>query len=442
MNVFSAIKGIVNGFFQPGGPASPGLNANGIVLETRNASNSLYATHRAGEPQPGGPSDLVTQNFLNVYAIPVVVWQPGGGSTSIYVRDSFAQAYAYLRPGGTLLVDFTFNRNPAIPAGTYPNLYELAAYLKSTQAIDNPYTSQVVNVTAGVTLPNLSIVSGPFNLKTLTTAAAPALVRGDQTTMIFRDGAVIEKAGTGPAIKFTPGNAGANPLGPVLIGLDSLGVGLGFENNDFEIAPLTATPNHVMFSFRNSGLNSGSVTSSGAFAANALLDLTFNDVQSASNSTPFVPGTIPAANVSTTTIGFQSWQFGAATSGTSVIALNAWIPLGNAATLQVAATPSRQNGAHPFASSVLTSFEVSFEGSGTTTGNNTTFALYRWDAPYSGPPVAVPGASFVLDITVSGENSNDVSFADWNAPDSFYFVSVGTTSNVPVAFTQITARLS
>ena len=48
--LFSKLLGTLTSFFQVGGSAGPGLNANGAVLETKNAANTAFAIHRGATP--------------------------------------------------------------------------------------------------------------------------------------------------------------------------------------------------------------------------------------------------------------------------------------------------------------------------------------------------------------------------------------------------------
>jgi hypothetical protein len=64
--VFSKLLGTITTFFQVGGTAGPGINANGAALETKNAANSAFAVHRGGTPV--GDNDLTTKAYVDKVA--------------------------------------------------------------------------------------------------------------------------------------------------------------------------------------------------------------------------------------------------------------------------------------------------------------------------------------------------------------------------------------
>lgn len=64
--VFSKLLGTVASFFQIGGTAGPGVNANGAALETRNAANNAFAVHRGATPV--GDNDLTTKAYVDKIA--------------------------------------------------------------------------------------------------------------------------------------------------------------------------------------------------------------------------------------------------------------------------------------------------------------------------------------------------------------------------------------
>jgi hypothetical protein len=64
--VFSKLLGTVTSFFQIGGTAGPGVNANGAALETKNAANNAYAVHRGATPV--GDNDFTTKAYVDKIA--------------------------------------------------------------------------------------------------------------------------------------------------------------------------------------------------------------------------------------------------------------------------------------------------------------------------------------------------------------------------------------
>jgi hypothetical protein len=63
MGLFSRLAGVVNSFFQIGGPNGPGWNNNSGALEGRNAANSAYAVVRGASPV--GDNDLTTKAYVD-----------------------------------------------------------------------------------------------------------------------------------------------------------------------------------------------------------------------------------------------------------------------------------------------------------------------------------------------------------------------------------------
>ena len=79
--IFSKLAGTIASFFQVGGPAGPGINANGAALETRNAANSAFAVHRGATPV--GDNDLTTKAYVDKVAskpLPASVQFNGGSA--------------------------------------------------------------------------------------------------------------------------------------------------------------------------------------------------------------------------------------------------------------------------------------------------------------------------------------------------------------------------
>src|SRR5437868_14178966 len=62
MSLFQRLAGSVASFFHIGGPAGPGLNANGAALEARNSANAAFAVLRGATPVAA--NDLVTLGSL------------------------------------------------------------------------------------------------------------------------------------------------------------------------------------------------------------------------------------------------------------------------------------------------------------------------------------------------------------------------------------------
>jgi hypothetical protein len=80
MSIFSKIAGVVNSFFQVGGPTGPGLNSvsTSIISVTTSAGGTNYAIVRGADPV--GNNDFVTLEYGNAN-------YTGGGSTVTFTNS-------------------------------------------------------------------------------------------------------------------------------------------------------------------------------------------------------------------------------------------------------------------------------------------------------------------------------------------------------------------
>ncbi len=86
MGLFSRLAGTIATFFQIGGPAGPGLNANGAALEARDSANSTFAVMRGAAPV--GANDFVIKSVaIAGVGSSSFITSSGGTSPSIGVAD-------------------------------------------------------------------------------------------------------------------------------------------------------------------------------------------------------------------------------------------------------------------------------------------------------------------------------------------------------------------
>ena len=81
MSLWSTIDGIMNAFFRLGGPTGPGLNANGAVIEVKNAANNAYANLRAASPSVD--ADVATKAYVDELAYPYICSAQFNGGTTL-----------------------------------------------------------------------------------------------------------------------------------------------------------------------------------------------------------------------------------------------------------------------------------------------------------------------------------------------------------------------
>lgn len=97
MALFQKIAGVINSFFEIGGPAGPGINANGAALETKNAANNAFAVHRGAIPV--GDNDFTTKAYVDTIFKPIPVSVQISGSTALPSNTSTEQYYVVTTTG-------------------------------------------------------------------------------------------------------------------------------------------------------------------------------------------------------------------------------------------------------------------------------------------------------------------------------------------------------
>jgi hypothetical protein len=98
MGMFSKIAGTLSAFFQVGGPSSPGLNANGTALETKNSGNSAFAVHRGASPV--GDNDFATKAYVDKTANkPIPATLQFNGNSALPTNSGTEQWYVVTTTG-------------------------------------------------------------------------------------------------------------------------------------------------------------------------------------------------------------------------------------------------------------------------------------------------------------------------------------------------------
>jgi hypothetical protein len=98
MGLFQRLAGTVASFFQIGGPAGPGINANGTALETKNAANSAFAIHRGATPV--GDNDFATKAYVDEITKPFIVTAQANAPSAL-IANSGVEHYIVVSTAGT-----------------------------------------------------------------------------------------------------------------------------------------------------------------------------------------------------------------------------------------------------------------------------------------------------------------------------------------------------
>lgn len=138
MGLFSKLAGTVTSFFQIGGTAGPGINANGAALETRNAANSAFAVMRGATPTDD--NDFTTKAYVDKTANkPIPVSQQFNGGSALPANTGTEQWYVVTTSGvnatiGQLLWDdgSGVGTVQVIPAATGNTIVTTAAFSGGT----------------------------------------------------------------------------------------------------------------------------------------------------------------------------------------------------------------------------------------------------------------------------------------------------------------------
>ncbi len=97
MGLFAKIAGVVNTFFQIGGPGGPGWNDNAGVLEGKNSANSAFTIVRGATPL--GDNDLTTKQYVDSIFKPIPVSLQWNGGTALPANSGTEQYYVVTTTG-------------------------------------------------------------------------------------------------------------------------------------------------------------------------------------------------------------------------------------------------------------------------------------------------------------------------------------------------------
>ena len=98
MGFFSKINGVIQDFFQLGGPAGPALKNVAGAIEARNAADAAYAILRGATPV--GNNDLTTKAYVDVLNKPVVVTLQHDGTLALPANSGTHRWYVVTTGGG------------------------------------------------------------------------------------------------------------------------------------------------------------------------------------------------------------------------------------------------------------------------------------------------------------------------------------------------------
>jgi hypothetical protein len=138
MGLFSKLAGVTSSFFQIGGPAGPGINNNGGLLEAKNAANNAFVVMRGATPV--GDNDLTTKAYVDKTANkPIPVSLQFNGGSALPANTGTEQWYVVTTSGvnasiGQLLWDdgSGVGNVAVIPAATGNTIVTTAAFSGGT----------------------------------------------------------------------------------------------------------------------------------------------------------------------------------------------------------------------------------------------------------------------------------------------------------------------
>ena len=102
MALFQRLAGVIQNFFQFGGPAGAGLNQNAGALETRNAANTAFAVHRVAAPV--GDNDAVTKAYVDEIFKPIPVSLQFNGNSALPANSGTEQYYVVTTTGANATI--------------------------------------------------------------------------------------------------------------------------------------------------------------------------------------------------------------------------------------------------------------------------------------------------------------------------------------------------
>jgi hypothetical protein len=98
MGLFAKLAGVVNSFFQIGGPGGPGWNNNSGVLEGKNAANNAFVVVRGATP--AADNDLTTKAYVDEIFKPLIVTAQANAPSAL-IANSGVEHYIVVSTAGT-----------------------------------------------------------------------------------------------------------------------------------------------------------------------------------------------------------------------------------------------------------------------------------------------------------------------------------------------------
>lgn len=97
MSFLSKVLGVMGSFFQIGGVAGPGINANAGALEARNAANNAFAVMRGALPV--GDNDLTTKQYVDGIFKPIPCSLQWNGNVALPLNSATERYYVVTTSG-------------------------------------------------------------------------------------------------------------------------------------------------------------------------------------------------------------------------------------------------------------------------------------------------------------------------------------------------------
>ena len=98
MSLFSRLNGVINSFFQIGGPTGSGFNDNAGILEAKDSSNSTFVVVRGDTPI--NDNDLTTKAYVDTIFKPIPVTAQSIAASAL-IANTATEHYIVVTTAGT-----------------------------------------------------------------------------------------------------------------------------------------------------------------------------------------------------------------------------------------------------------------------------------------------------------------------------------------------------
>jgi hypothetical protein len=102
VGLFARLAGVVNNFFQIGGPGGPGWNNNAGLLEGKNSTNTGFVVVRGATPV--GDNDLTTKAYVDTIFKPIPCSLQFNGNTALPSNSATEQWYVVTTSGANATI--------------------------------------------------------------------------------------------------------------------------------------------------------------------------------------------------------------------------------------------------------------------------------------------------------------------------------------------------